>query len=205
MKIEQTWASQAVPSFEAEQLREVVAKHISRTTAQIRTSFVFCILCVAGAIFNFYGQFVLNGDPLLVAALRFSVVLVVIPFQWRAWWVLKRRHEERARSQLDQRSWLAGMVDDLHNELYRPVYWKLAFFSCLVIGLMIAVKWLDYRYGLDSAGEGFAIVMAVAVLILLGIVGVWLHRKNVLMPRYERYRELLESISIEGREGDSID
>lgn len=195
MNVEQTWESQATPPIGKEKLREVVTSHVASSRRQIRISFLFCIACVAGAVFNFYGQFVVNGDPLLVAALRFSMVLIVIPFQWHAWWSLKKKHDERLNSQLDQKTWLTKMVEDLHQELYKPAYWKLALFSIVMVVLMSVVKWLDYQYGLDSATECVAIVMVVVLLILAVFAGVWHHRTTVLVPRYERYQALLGLIS----------
>ena len=189
---ESLWSDQLVPQRGEHEIAQVVAEDVARTRRQLRWSVFFTIACLLGGIANFYGQFIANGDPLLVSLLRFSVVLMVIPFQVHAWWSLRRRYQERVKSQLDQQSWLATMVADLKRESQRPPYMAMACYAVVVLGLVVATKWLDYVQGTDTLAECVAIVGVVVALFVLAFAGVW-HRQNTfLRPRLAHYQRLLE-------------
>lgn len=185
------WSTQSVPELGRSRLDQIVTSHVKATHRQLWFSGMFCIACVVGAILNFYGQFFVNGDPLLVASLRFSVVLVVIPFQWYMWWSLRRKHQERIDSQLDQRKWLEKMVGDLAQEVETPKAWQLALFSLIIVGLTALTKGIEFQLGMDSAAECIGVVAAVIIGIGVVYLGVWHHRKNFLVPRYRWYQSLL--------------
>ncbi len=188
------WDSQDTPKLGEEKLNQVVNSQITSTNRQIWTSALFTIACVFGAILNFYGQYFVNGEPLFISTLRFSMVGLVIPFQVYAWWSVKKKYQERINSRLDQKTWLARMVEDLRHEVEQKASWKLALFCSVMMVLMIVVKWLDYLRGSDTATECIGIVGALGLLLGMILIGVQHHRKMFLIPRYRRYRKLLDTM-----------
>lgn len=187
------WENQGSP-IGKDQIARTVESFVDRQRQQVHVNLFFTVACLLVGCLNFYGQFVGNGDPLLIAALRFSLVIAVLPIQLYVWWSSHRTHQHRSKSNLDQRAWLRLMVEDLKGQVHQPNYWLLLY-SVGVIGVMSFIKWLEYQRGIDTAAEGVGIVAVVACFMAFVYVGVKIHQRNVLKPRLERYESMLASVS----------
>lgn len=186
---EKVWAEQSVPGQSPTDLSGMIRQQNSKSKRQLYCSFAFVILCLLFGVLNFYGQYFVNGDGLLVSSLRFSVVLIAIPIHLQVHRRLAKNYRDRVEASANQCEWLSLAVANLDQELHGG-QWKLGAFFLAVLGIVCATKWLDYRSGTDTLAECIAIPIAVAVVMLIVSVGVWHYRTTFLEPEYARLSSL---------------
>ena len=187
---QELWGAQGVPQNRRQTPRQLVERYVDSTGRQIRYGWLAVAVLLAFGVFNFYGQFVVNGDGLLVCMLRFAAVMLGSVIHLYVLSEMRRKRDERLSAGLDQRRWLAAMVDDLTEEVSAPPWLMLGFVS-LLIGLVGLSKWIDYRTGADSAAECVA-VMAVVFAVVVGLLmAVQQYRNHFLIPRRRRLQQAL--------------
>ncbi|MEM8670120.1 MAG: hypothetical protein AAGG48_21510 [Planctomycetota bacterium] len=190
------WTSQTIPSLSTKELSKMIEHHNAKSKRQLYSSLAFVVLCLIFGAMNFYGQYFVNGDGLLVATLRFSVVLIAIPIHILVHRRMAIDYRSRVDSASNQRAWLEKAIANLETEL-NGGWWKLASFFSFVMIVVCLTKWLDYRSGADSLAECVAIPVFVLAVIILVLAAVWHYRVAILAPEYDRLNQLLAGVEDE--------
>ena len=191
---QQVWSSQRISPMTRDQIQDVIQKSTASAGREMWTTLLMTSGIILLAIFNFYGQYVLNGDPLLIASLRFFMVLAVVPIQVFVWKGLRKRYHDRVNSQFDQKKWLTMTVADLKQQVEHPGDWKILLFCFVMTGVLAFTKYLDVQAGNDSVTESMAIVAVFVAFVAFIWLGRWHYREQFLIPRYDRFRGILSEM-----------
>lgn len=191
---EKIWSEQPAPGANIEEIQATISKHLRKTKQQPIFFLIFAILsCVAGTVI-FYGSYFQQDEGLLLALLRSVPPWVILPINIIAYRKLKQKLRQQENSQYNQQKCLTLLVEDLKEEADGPKKWIPLTAAFSVVGLVGLVKWLDYQRGGDTAAEGISIVVAVIAISAVVFAFAHHHRKEIAMPRYQYFKNLLDGM-----------
>ncbi|MEO1528931.1 MAG: hypothetical protein AAFX06_26215 [Planctomycetota bacterium] len=190
------WQQQSIPNRGPEQLRALVTRENRRQAIRLWASRFFLAFCVLAGIANLIGQRWENGDSWWLVFSRFSVVLIMFPFQWQAERLERRRLAQARALASDIGAWLTNRVNELRGDL-RPSWGKPIAFLAIVFSIVCWTKWIDYQNKTDTLAECVAIPLFVAMVFVVIAIGIWHHRTQFLVPELSRLETMLADFESE--------
>ena len=194
MKIDdciEAWTEQIPPSHMARDWEEVIQREQRRLSRWFYGNAIMSAICLILGAFNFFGQYFINGDSFASAGLRAVPVLVALTIQIAVFRSSLRRLRDRRNLVENHHEWLNYRIRHLEDQSSPRFEWHFAAFSTLVIALVAASKWIDYRNGEDSLSECVGIGIFVTLIFSSAMIFVHHHRVRFLQPELQRTRRLL--------------
>ena len=187
------WDSQPCDAI-VSRVQTVVHQHVRRHRRTTVTMLAMLTLNVVATLHFFWASYFMRGEGVWIALVRCSLFLVVAGVQVVAWRRLRREGVNRQACVHNQRQCLTSLLTELNREIRRsrPAFAIVPL--TLVIALIVALKWIDFRLGHDGAAECIAIASFSAVIIAVIPIGMWHYQQQFLIPRRDHIRSVLKSL-----------